>query len=118
MDYWGDSQFDPFHQGTGGGQQIIHKVSWNPDHGAQADHKAQHFAPDWVGVVFSIGDWSILDEVEQKDENHEGGGDEDPANEPVFVDLVADHKLNTIVHAVGSPDPGNGNSLEKSTPEQ
>lgn len=68
---------------------MIH--TWNPKHGRQADHESQDFSPLGVAVVLTIGDGRVLDEVKQKDKDHECWCHEDPADEPVPVDLEAHH---------------------------
>ena len=75
----GDADPESFHQRAFGRQQVIQNVSGHPDHGEQADHESKHFAPDGVVVVSSIGNGSVLDEVEQEQEDHECGGDDGPA---------------------------------------
>ena len=50
--------------------------------------------------------------------HHEGGGQGDPAHEPVVVDPVTDHLLDAVVEPSRPKHPAYGDGLEEDAPEQ
>ena len=90
--------------------------TWNPNHGWQANHEAKSFTPFGIAVVVSVHDGGVLDEVEQKDEDHESRGDQDPAEEEVPIDSESHHQFNTFVHFLSAKDPADCNGLEEDAP--
>ena len=49
---------------------------------------------------------------------HEGWGQQDPADVPVVAHPVADHLLNAAVEPLGPEDPADGDGLEEDAEEE
>ena len=69
-------------------------------------------------LVGAHGDGCVLDEVEDEDEEHEGGSQGHPADVPVVAHPVADHLLNAAVEPLGPEDPADGDGLEEDAEEE
>ena len=69
-------------------------------------------------VVVSVHNGGVLDEVEQKDEDHESGGDQNPTEEEIPINSESHHQLDAFVHFLSAKDPADCDGLEENAPRK
>ena len=107
----------PVQQAARPGQQVVERIARDPGHAGQRDQEAKRLPPVRV-LVSPHSDRAVPDKVEHKDEQHEGRGQADPADQPVGREPVANHLFHTVVKVIRSEHPADGHSLEEDAPEQ